>query len=99
MRTQCRPSEELYDLEADPHELNNLAQYHPPSRAARIREVLLRMRLALQKWMAGQGDLDPMKQEMAIPLRPSAAEWKSKGCRETEPSEVCEYPNIISTMR
>jgi len=46
------PSEELYDTDADPHEIRDLAG----SPDARHREVLLRMRAALDQWIAETGD-------------------------------------------
>ncbi|MEQ9410589.1 MAG: sulfatase [Fuerstiella sp.] len=48
--SSTRAPEELYDLQADPHEMNNLAQ--DPARA----EVLKEMRLRLADWMERSGD-------------------------------------------
>ena len=62
---QCRPSEELYDLDTDPGELHNLAQ----TDSTYVRATLEDMRSALQGWMAGQGDTDPVASEMMVPLR------------------------------
>jgi N-sulfoglucosamine sulfohydrolase len=45
-----RPAEELYDLKADPHELNNLAAN--PKQARRLAS----MRAELKAWMKAQGD-------------------------------------------
>ncbi len=45
-----RPREELYDLQADPHELRNLAA--DPQQAARLAD----MRAQLEAWMNDQGD-------------------------------------------
>ncbi|MBH55013.1 MAG: hypothetical protein CMI18_11800 [Opitutaceae bacterium] len=50
-RYQWRPTEELYDIEMDPYELNNSAtrkQYLP---------VIKDLRLRLLRWMDEQGDL------------------------------------------
>ncbi|MEC8556747.1 MAG: sulfatase [Planctomycetota bacterium] len=47
---QTRPVEELFDMQADPHELNNLAQ--DPRYAAQ----LSKMRQALEDWMESSGD-------------------------------------------
>lgn len=49
-RYQHRPAEELYDLDADPAELNDVAA--DPAFA----DVLQRLRPALDAWMAEQGD-------------------------------------------
>ncbi len=46
-----RPAEELYDLEADPQETNNLAD------DAKLAEVKIRLRTELDAWMKQQGDL------------------------------------------
>ncbi len=46
------PAESLYDTQADPHEINNLAE----SDIAEHRETLIRMRTALQIWMTETGD-------------------------------------------
>jgi len=49
MRTH-RPAEELYDTQADPHQIHDLSA--EPAHAA----TLARMRLALREWMARVGD-------------------------------------------
>lgn len=46
-----RPPEELYDTEADPHELDNLAE--DPA----YRETLMRMRSALDDWLEETGEV------------------------------------------
>jgi arylsulfatase A-like enzyme len=48
-----RPAEELYDLDADPHELVNLAG------DPRFAEVLADMRRALSEWRRETGDVRP----------------------------------------
>jgi uncharacterized sulfatase len=48
---QPKPPEELYDLQADPDEVNNLAE------SPRHRDVLRRMRGALDRWMADVRDV------------------------------------------
>ena len=48
---QTKPPEELYDTEADPHEVVNLAG--DPAHAGR----LVRMRTALDRWIESTGDL------------------------------------------
>jgi N-sulfoglucosamine sulfohydrolase len=47
------PQEELYDTQADPHELNNRAA--DPA----IQPTLLRLRELLAKWLAEQGEATP----------------------------------------
>jgi uncharacterized sulfatase len=59
-RYHHRPPEELYDLEADPWELSNLAS--DPARAA----TLARLRADLDAWMAAQGDAG-LATERALP--------------------------------
>ena len=46
-----RPAEELYDLQDDPFELNNLAT------DARHAATLAAMRAKLEQWVASSGDL------------------------------------------
>ena len=46
-----KPREELYDLDADPHEINNLAER--PAHLATLQE----MRAALDRWMTETKDL------------------------------------------
>jgi uncharacterized sulfatase len=64
---QCKPSEELYDLDADPHETNNLAQdsVHAP--------VLARLSSALDTWLRTVGDLGEVPEEELI------ATWRPDG--------------------
>ena len=50
-RYQWRPKEELYDIEADPHEMNNLAG------EKKLQAVQKDLRLRLLRWMDEQGDL------------------------------------------
>jgi len=59
-----RPAEELYDLEYDPYELNNLAD------SQEHKEILDSLRTALDDWMRQQGDRG-IEAEMAVPLKPA----------------------------
>jgi len=52
---QPRPEEELYDLDADPHELHNLAG------DAGFANVLGTMRQALADWQRSTGDREPVQ--------------------------------------
>jgi len=52
-----RPREELYDVQADPAEMHNLA--NDPAQAGR----LARMRERLESWMTEQGDRQTVFQE------------------------------------
>lgn len=52
-----KPIEELYDLENDPDELNNLAE------TPEHRETLLRLREALDRWILDAGDLGFLPEE------------------------------------
>lgn len=49
------PSEELYDTQTDPYELNNIAD------KPEMRPILLRMRRELKKWLATQGEKMPVR--------------------------------------
>ena len=55
-----RPAEELFDTEADPHEINNLAA--DPA----YREVLERHRAALEQWQREVGDLGMVPEDMMV---------------------------------
>ncbi len=55
-----RPPEELYDTQADPHEINNLA--HDPA----FQEVMKRMRRAMDAWRADVGDLGDIPESEMI---------------------------------
>ncbi len=55
-----KPAEELYDVNADPHEIRNLAGQ------SRHAAVLKEMRAALEQWMADTGDLGAVPEEELI---------------------------------
>jgi N-sulfoglucosamine sulfohydrolase len=67
------PPELLYDSEADPHEINNLADSKDPA----IQEVLKQMRTALDDWMERTGDLGaiPEPPEIVAPFEQEMHEW------------------------
>ena len=46
---QHHPAEELYDLQADPYELNNIADKHD-------KKILNRLQRKLKAWMLSQND-------------------------------------------
>jgi N-sulfoglucosamine sulfohydrolase len=72
-----RPPEELYDLLADPHEVQNLAE--DPRYAADLR----RLREALVAWQETYGDLGLLPEEELI------ARWRPEGVLQvTEPPRV-----------
>jgi N-sulfoglucosamine sulfohydrolase len=55
-----KPSEELYDLTADPHEVNNLAG------SPDHQKILKRMRIALEKWIKETHDLGGLDEDKLI---------------------------------
>jgi arylsulfatase A-like enzyme len=55
-----KPSEELYDLVADPYEVNNL------SGSPDHQHILTRMRAALEKWIKETGDLGGLEEDGLI---------------------------------
>jgi len=67
------PSEELYDTEADPHEVRNLID----SSRAEHREALLRLRAALEVWMTETGDRGgrPEPREIVTPFEKEMHDW------------------------
>ncbi|MBI5691211.1 MAG: sulfatase [Verrucomicrobia bacterium] len=67
------PSEELYDLAEDPHEIRNLID----SPDARHRDALARLRAALDTWVADTGDRGaiPEPPEVVAPFAREMHEW------------------------
>lgn len=73
----AKPAEELYDVEADPHEINNLAD--DPRHAADLE----RLRAALEKWEQQCGDLGMMPEEELV------EQWRPGGkMQDTAPPSV-----------
>jgi arylsulfatase A-like enzyme len=67
------PDEELYDTEADPFEIHNLAASHEPEHQA----ALGRLRAALDVWLTETGDLgqQPEPPEILAPIAREMHEW------------------------
>jgi hypothetical protein len=67
------PPEQLYDTVNDPHEIRNLASSKDP----RHRQVLLRMRTALNVWMVETGDRGhlPEPPEIVAPFEKEMHDW------------------------
>lgn len=67
------PDEELYDIEADPHEMHNLAASEDPEH----REALTRLRAALDTWMIETGDRGhiPEAPEVVAPFTREMHDW------------------------
>jgi arylsulfatase A-like enzyme len=67
------PSEELYDTEADPQEIRNLATSTDPGH----REALVRLRAALDAWITETGDLGqlPEPPEVIAPFAKEMHDW------------------------
>ncbi len=67
------PDEELYDLDADPHEVRNLAA----SGESEPREALARLRAALDTWMSETGDRGhlPEPPEVVAPFTREMHDW------------------------
>jgi len=66
-----RPEEELYELQADPHELNNLAS--SPSH----QELLQKMRRTLADWIKETGDMGEVPEDPAVTAHYEKAMKKS----------------------
>ncbi len=67
------PDEELYDTQADPHEIDNLAGSSRPEH----REALVRLRAALEVWLTETDDLGrfPEPAEVVAPFEKEMHEW------------------------
>lgn len=70
---QPMPNESLYDTEADPHEINNLAQSHDPAH----QDVLREMRTALDVWEIETGDLGGIAEpaDVIAPFEKEMHDW------------------------
>ena len=68
-----RPSEELYDLQADPHEIKNLAE------DSAYRDTLIEMRGQLEQWIQESGDhgRNPEPPELIKKEIKVMMEWKT----------------------
>ena len=67
------PSEELYDLRSDPHEIKNLAASTQPEH----REALIRLRAALDTWLVETGDRGhiPEPRDIVAPFTKEMHDW------------------------
>ena len=67
------PPEQLYDTQADPHEIKNLVTSKEP----RHRAALLRLRTALDVWITETGDLGqwPEPPEIVAPFEKEMHDW------------------------
>ena len=70
---QPLPKEQLFDTEADPHEIRNLANSKQPEH----RQILLEMRSALDTWIAETGDRGefPEPREVVAPFEKEMHDW------------------------
>ena len=76
---RCRPADELYNLNVDASEANNLAG-SPQAEAARKQ-----LKAQLHVWMEEQGDLDPVCHDMAIEARGSDDSVRTDSCAYSAP--------------
>lgn len=67
------PNEQLYDTQADPHEIHNLAL----SKNRRHQAALLRLRTALDVWMVESGDRGqwPEPEDVVAPFEKEMHDW------------------------
>ncbi len=67
------PFEQLYDTQADPHEIRNLVESTEPEH----RGALLRLRAALDTWIVETGDLGqwPEPPEIIVPFEKEMHDW------------------------
>jgi uncharacterized sulfatase len=76
-----RPAEELYDTEADPHEINNLAD------SPKHKEILVRLRKALDDWQKDTKDLGHIPEDKLKEMVRPGGKWS-----ETEPPRIDPKP-------
>ena len=69
----CGPCEELFELASDPHEIHNLAGSAVPEH----REALVRLRAALDAWIAETGDTGqrPEPAQVVAPFEREMHDW------------------------
>lgn len=67
------PEEQLYDTQADPHEIHNLAQSEKPEH----REAMIRLRAALDTWIVATGDRGHIAEppEVVAPFEKEMHDW------------------------
>jgi hypothetical protein len=75
-----KPDEELYDLEADPHEVRDLAG--SPEHAA----ALERLRRALDAWMVESGDLGLLCEDVLAERQRPGGRWAETAAPEISPA-------------
>ncbi len=80
------PSEELYDTQADPHEIRDLSASTQPEH----REALARLRAALETWMTETGDRGavPEPPEVVAPFTKEMHDWFGTPAWATKPGGV-----------
>ena len=84
---QSKPAEELYDITADPHEVDNLAA------RAEFRDDLDRLRAALDRWIARYGDLG------ALAEADLEEQWRPGGRRRATASPIARIVDGMLTAR
>lgn len=82
-----KPVEELFDTEADPHEINNLAD------DPQYKEVLERMRAECRRWMVSIGDTGLIPEPIFDELKRPGGEWERATPPVIEESEA-RTPNL-----
>ena len=88
---QTKPPEELYDTEADPHEVVNLAG--DPAHAGR----LVRMRTALDRWIESTGDLGAVPEaELERRFRPDGVYQRAARPRASPPGGTFHRPTAVA---
>ena len=79
---QTKPVEELYDLQADPHELTNLAGQ--PGQGARLKQ----MRHALADWMTDVGDKGALPEREMVALMYNGNEQPQTAAPTVRPGDA-----------
>ena len=86
-----KPREELYDIVADPHEVNNLAADE------KYKDVLERMRAEHEDWTARTGDLGHMpEQELIRKIRPGGRQPQTARCAVSPPGGKFSGPVTVT---
>jgi arylsulfatase A-like enzyme len=88
-----RPPEELYDLEADPHEVKNLAGI------SRYKQTLLEMRTRLKKWMEESNDRGRAPETTAMFDSDMQVYRDTLRIRKQDPSHLKRIEDNIALMK
>jgi hypothetical protein len=87
-----KPSEELYDVDADPHNIRNLATL------PEYKDVVLRMRKANRQWMLEQRDVGFIPEPMMLEIAKSQSLYDYARSGEYALEKIMETAELASSL-